>query len=38
MKKGVLTPVQESKYGTPVFIIPKKEGTVRAITYYYRLK
>ena len=29
---GVLDPVQESEYGTPVFIIPKKEGTVRFIT------
>ena len=34
---GVLTPVQKSKYGTPVFIIPKKEGTARLITYYLRL-
>ena len=28
MEIGVLVPVQKSKYGTPVFIIPKKEGTV----------
>ena len=34
---GVLTPVQQIKYGTPVFIIPKKEGTVRFITDYWRL-
>ena len=33
---GVLTPVQQSKYGTPVFIIPKKEGTVSFITEYRR--
>ena len=32
VKIGVLEPVQESEYGTPVFIIPKKEGTVRFIT------
>ena len=34
---GVLTPVQESRYGTPVFIIPKKEGTVRFITDFRRV-
>ena len=34
---GVLTPVQQSQYGTPVFIIPKKEGAVRFITEYHRL-
>ena len=34
---GVLTPVQHSQYGTPVFIIPKKEGNVRFITDYCRL-
>ena len=34
---GVLTPVQRSQYGTPVFIIPKKEGTVRFITDYHGL-
>ena len=28
MKIGVLERVQESEWGTPVFIIPKKEGTV----------
>ena len=33
----VLTPVHQSQYGTPIFIIPKKEGTVRFITYYFRL-
>ena len=27
----VLTPVQHSEYGMNVFIIPKKEGTVRFI-------
>ena len=26
---GVLTPVQQSQYGTPVFIIPNESGTVR---------
>jgi Reverse transcriptase (RNA-dependent DNA polymerase). len=35
---GVLTPVQDSEVGgggrTPVFIIPKKDGTVRFITDY----
>jgi hypothetical protein len=31
---GVLTPVQDSEWGTPVFIIPKKDGTVRFITDY----
>ena len=29
--------VQQSQYGTPVFIIPKKEGTGRFITYYHRI-
>ena len=29
---GVLERVQESEWGTPVFIIPKKEGTVRFLT------
>jgi hypothetical protein len=29
---GVLTPVQDSEWGMPVFIIPKKDGTVRFIT------
>ena len=33
----MLTPVQQSQYGTPVFITPKKEGTVRFITYYHRI-
>ena len=32
VKIGVLERVQESEWGTPVFIIPKKEGTVRFIT------
>ena len=31
---GVLTLVQHSQYGTLVFIIPNKEGTVRYITDY----
>ena len=34
---GVLTPVQQNQYGTPIFIIPNKEGTVRFITEYHRL-
>ena len=29
---GVLTPAQQSEYGTPVFIIPNKEGTVCFVT------
>ena len=37
VKIGVLNPVQQSQYGTPVFIIPKKEGTARFITEYHRL-
>ena len=32
---GVLTPVQQSEYGTPVCIIlPKKEGTIQFLTDY----
>ena len=34
---GVLTPVQQSHYGTPIFMIPKKEETVRFITDYHRI-
>ena len=34
VKIGVLERVQESEWGTPVFIIPKKEGTVRFLTDY----
>ena len=37
VEMGVLTPVQRSQCGTPVFIIFKKEGTVRFITKYGRL-
>ena len=33
----MLTPVHQSQCGTPVFIIPKKEGIVRFITDYHRL-
>ena len=29
--------VQQSQYGNPIFIIPKKEGTERFITDYFRL-
>ncbi|GFH49966.1 hypothetical protein CTEN210_06442 [Chaetoceros tenuissimus] len=32
VKIGVLEVVHESEWGTPVFIIPKKEGTVRFVT------
>ena len=38
VKIGVLTLVQKSQYGTPVFIIPKKQGTVMFITNYCMLK
>ena len=31
------TPEQQSEYGTPVFIIPKKEGTVQFLTDYRRI-
>ena len=34
---GVLNRVEQSEYGTPVFIIPKKEGTVRFITDFRRV-
>ena len=34
---GVLTTLNRSQYGTPIFIIPKKEGTVRFITDYRRI-
>ena len=34
---GVLEPVSETQWGSPVFIIPKKEGTVRFITDYRKL-
>ena len=37
VKMGVLTPVQQSQYDTNVFIVPKKESTVRFITGYCRL-
>ena len=37
MEIGVLTPLQHSKYGNPIFIIPKKEGTTRFITDYCRI-
>ena len=37
VKIGVLTLVQHIQYGTSVFIIPKKEGTVRFITDSHRL-
>ena len=33
----MIAPVQQSQYGTPIFIIPKKEGNVRFITDYRRL-
>ena len=37
VKIGVLTPVQQYQRGTILFIITKKEGTVRFITKYHRL-
>ena len=37
VKTELLTPVQKSQYGTPIFIIPNKKGTVRFITDYQRL-
>ena len=37
VKIRVPTPVQQSQYGTPILIIPKKEGTVRFITDYHRI-
>ena len=33
----MLTPVQQNQYGTPIFIITKKEGTVRFIKDYHKL-
>ena len=33
----MLTTLQQYQSGAPVFIIPKKEGTVMFITYYHRL-
>ena len=30
----MLTAVQQSQYGIPVFIIPEKEGTISLIIYY----
>ena len=37
MEIGLLTPVQQSQYGNPVFMIPKKEGTVRFIIDHHML-
>ena len=37
VKIGVLTPVQQSQYGIAVFIIPKKEGTMRFIIDHHML-
>ena len=36
MKIGVLTLLQQSQYGTPVFINPNKKESVRFITEYLR--
>jgi hypothetical protein len=33
----VQTPVQDSEWGTPVFIIPKKDGTVCFITDHHKV-
>ena len=35
---GVLTLIQKSKYGTPIFVIPRKYGTLRFIMDYCNLK
>ena len=37
MELGVLTLAKQSQYITPIFIIPKKEGTARFITDYRRI-
>ena len=37
VKIGLLIPVQQSQYDTPVFIISKKEGNEIFITDYHRL-
>ena len=37
VKIGVLTPVQQEKYGTSIFIIPKTEGNVRFIIDYHKI-
>ena len=37
VKIGVLTLVKQNQYGTPIFIIHNKEGTVRFIRYYRKL-
>ena len=34
---GVLEPVQESEWGSPTFIIPKKDGRVRFVSDFRRL-
>ena len=34
---GVSTPAQQLQYETPIFIIPKKEGTLRFIMDYQKL-
>ena len=34
---GVLEPVQESEWGSPIFIIPKKDGHVRFVSDFRRL-
>ena len=34
---SVLTPIQQSQYGNPIFMIPKKERNVSFITDYIRL-
>ena len=31
---GVVTPIKKSQYGTPIFIITNKEGTVSFITEF----
>ena len=33
----VLTTVNQSQYGTPIFIILKKEGSIGLMAYFYKL-
>ena len=31
---GLLTRITESEWGTPTFVIPKKDGTIRFLTNF----
>ena len=33
----MLDPLKKSQYGTPIFIVPKKEGTVKFMMEYLRI-